>query len=139
MRASASLLLILAALGGCALPVGAPDWLSDDSAGPEPVNYRFIVANSLNAIMGTRDTDSRLLEIASPRRVSMARGATWLVCVKALRFPSRQPRALYAVFIQRERIIDFRLSVGTDQCEGEVYTPFNWSRDIDNPIPLNER
>jgi hypothetical protein len=136
MRASASLLLAVLALGACGLPVGAPDWQSDDSAGPEPINYRFIVANALGSIMGGKDSESRLLEISPPRRVSMQRGATWLVCIKALRFPSRTPRAYYAVFIQRDKVVESRLSVVLDHCESEVYSPFNWSFDLNNPVPL---
>lgn len=136
MRASASLVWMMLAVGGCALPVGAPDWLSDDAAGPEPFNYRFIVANGLDLMMGGRDSQYRLLEISSPRRVSIARGATWMVCVKALTYPSRSPRAYYAVFIQRDKIVESRLSVVLDQCEGETYTPFDWNVDINNPIPL---
>ena len=135
MRACTSLLLLL--LGGCAVSGLFPDWVSDESAGPEPANYRFIIANGLGGIIGgTDDPRSRLLEITVPRRVDLGKGATWVVCVKALKFPSRLPRAYYAVFIQRSRIIESRLSVVLDQCESQPYSPFEWSVDIDNPVPL---
>jgi len=113
--------------------------MSDDVAGPEPANYRFIVANSLTrgstasvavgtnagslvtvgGIMSDTEARGRLLEISQPRRVDTFKGATWLVCVRSLNYPSRQPRNHYAVFIQRDRIIDSRLSVGIDQCEAD--------------------
>jgi hypothetical protein len=132
MHARALLLLSLM-LGGCSMSGSIPDWVSDDAAGPEPTNYRFIVANGLSTILGARDTGVRLLEISNPRRVDVVKGATWMVCVRSLSYPARQPRAYYSVFIQREKIVDSRMSVGTDQCESEPYAPFEWSVDVDNP------
>jgi hypothetical protein len=128
-----ALLLLALILGGCAMSGSIPDWVSDDAAGPEPTNYRFMVANGLSTILGARDTGVRLLEISNPRRVDVAKGATWLVCVRSLSYPARQPRAYYSVFIQREKIVDTRMSVGIDQCQSEPYTPFEWSVDVDNP------
>src|SRR3954451_10209820 len=122
-----ALLLLALLLGGCSMSGAIPDWISDDAAGPEPTNYRFIVANGLSAILGSKDTGVRLLEISNPRRVDGAKGATWMVCVKSLSYPARQPRAYYAVFIQQQKIVDSRISVGTDQCQSESYTPFEWS------------
>jgi hypothetical protein len=136
MRACALLLMFLV-LGGCGVSELFPDRISDDAAGPEPANYRFIIANGLAGIMGSKDdANSRLLEITPPRRVDATRGASWMVCVKVLRFPSRTPRSYYTVFIQRSRIIESRLSVVLDQCESQPYSPFEWSIDMNNPVPL---
>ena len=129
-----ALLLLALMLGGCSMSGSIPDWISDDAAGPEPTNYRFIVANGLSAILGAKDRGVRLLEISNPRRVDVAKGATWMVCVRSLSYPARQPRTYYSVFIQREKIIDSRISVGTDQCQSEPYTPVEWSVDVDNPM-----
>src|SRR3954471_2694143 len=131
MHARAHLLLALV-LGGCSMAGSLPDWISDDAAGPEPTNYRFIVANGFSAVI-VRETQSRVLEITNPRRVDVAKGATWMVCVKILTYPARQARAHYAVFIRNEKVIDYRISIGTDQCEIQSYAPFEWSVDIDNP------
>jgi len=127
------LLLLALMLGGCSMSGSIPDWISEDAAGPEPTNYRFIVANGLSTILGARNTGVRLLEISNPHRVDIAKGATWMVCVRSLSYPTRQPRAYYSVFIQREKIVDSRMSVGIDQCQSESYTPFEWSVDVDNP------
>ena len=138
MHARALLLLALT-LGGCSMSV-IPDWISEDAAGPEPTNYRFVVANGLvtgvsgvSAIIGRSDAASLVLEISTPRRVDVAKGATWMVCVRTLSYPARQPRSYHSVFIRHERIIDSRISVGVDQCERETYTPFEWSVDVNNP------
>jgi hypothetical protein len=132
MHARALLLLALT-LGGCSMSGSIPDWVSEDAAGPEPTNYRFIVASALSAIIGSRNVTSRVLEISNPRRVDFARGAIWMVCVRSLSYPSRQPLAYYSVFIRREKFFDSRISIGIDQCQSEPYTPFEWSVELDNP------
>ena len=55
------------------------------------------------------------------------KGPSWLVCVKSQKFPLL-PR-YYAVFIQRDRIVDSRVSVLVDQCELQTYAPFDWIAD----------
>src|SRR4051794_40651670 len=127
-----ALLLFAFIVGGCSFS-GVPDWLSEDAAGPEPTNYRFLIANGLGGILGAKDTGVRLLEISNARRVDNAKGAIWMVCVRSLSFPARLPRIHYSVFIRREKIIESRISVGIDQCQSEPYTPFEWSVDLDNP------
>lgn len=134
-----ALLLIAITLGGCSFS-DMSDWASEEAAGPEPINYRFVVANGLGAIVGgkemqaERNMGTRILEISSPRRIDSFQGAVWMVCVRSLSYPARQPRGYYSVFIQREKIVSSRVAVGIDQCEREPYTPFNWSFDINNPI-----
>jgi hypothetical protein len=54
-----------------------------------------------------------------------------VVCLKAQHVPLL-PRH-YAVFIQRSRIVDSRLSVVIDQCELQSYAPFNWAVDATSP------
>jgi hypothetical protein len=79
-----ALLLLAMTLGGCSMS-GIPDWISEDAAGPEPTNYRFIVANALvngvsgvsavsgvRAIIGRSNVESLVLEISNPRRVDVA-------------------------------------------------------------------
>src|SRR5947199_7451323 len=104
MRACASLLLLLL-LGGCAVSGLFPDWVSEDAAGPQPLNFRFIIANGRGTILGS-DEPNRLLEISTPQRVDAIRGPAWMVCLKVLRNPERTPRAYYAVFIQRDKIVE---------------------------------
>jgi len=127
-------LLLTLALGGCSVSGVMPDWISDDAAGPEPANYRFTVANSLDSVMGKSEQQTRLLEISSPRRVDTMVGATWMVCIKELKYPSRLPRLYYTVLFRRETIAAARVSVGTDQCESQPYTPFEWSVDANKPV-----
>ena len=62
MHARALLLALM--LGGCSVSEVLTDWVSEDAAGPEPVNYRFIIANDIYKIIGT-NLEQRLLEILS--------------------------------------------------------------------------
>jgi len=135
MRACASLLLGLL-LGGCAVSGVLPDWMSEDAAGPEPVNYRFIVANNVGAVIGGKENPLNWrFEIATPHRVDGPRGATWMVCLLYLRPQSTTPRGYYAIFIQKNRILESRLSVVLDHCETEVFTPFDWRAEGDRLLP----
>jgi hypothetical protein len=121
-------------LAGCSVTGGVVDWMSDDSAGSEPINYRYVAATSLDSIMGAGERDLRMLEISSPRRVDVTKGAAWLVCVKSLRNSSRLPPAYYAIVIQREKIAESRIAVGTDGCEAQLYRPFDWKLEMTRPV-----
>ena len=101
---------------------------------PEPINYRYVVATSLDGIMGARQSDLRVLELSTPRRVDLIKGAAWLVCLKSLRNSLRLPPAYYAVVIQREKIAESRIAVGTDGCEAQPYTPFDWNLEKTRPV-----
>ena len=124
------LLLVVLALGGCSISGFLPDWTSEDVAGPEPTDYRFAIANRLTTIVGS-PTGAGTLEISSPRRVDSLKGASWLTCIKVQNFPL--PPRHYAVFIQRNQIVDSRLSVLIDQCEFQSFEPFDFAAEANKP------
>jgi len=128
-----AILLLALALGGCSVSGVVTDWASDDVAGPEPVNYRYMVAAGLDGVMGSKDRDKRLLEVSPPRRVDVLKGAAWMVCVKSLQ-NATQVKDYYSVTIQREKIIESRIAVRTDACEAQPYDPFDWNYDLGHPI-----
>jgi hypothetical protein len=128
-----AILLLALALGGCSVSGVVTDWASDDAAGPEPVNYRNMVAIGLDGIMGSKDRDSRLLEVSRPRRVDVLKGAAWMVCVKSMQ-NATQVRDYYSATIQREKIIESRIAVRTDACENQPYEPFDWKSDMIHPV-----
>ena len=129
MFARASTILLVLTLGACSVSGLLPDWTSVDVAGPEPA-YRFVIANDLAAIVGD-PAKAGTFEISGSRRMSSLKGASWLVCLRVQNFPLL-PR-YYAVFMQREHIVDSRLSVLIDQCEIQSYTPFDWIADANAP------
>ncbi|MCX7313913.1 MAG: hypothetical protein NTV56_19910 [Alphaproteobacteria bacterium] len=134
LRVHARALWIALMLSGCSASEVITDWVSDDAAGPEPVNYRFVIANDLDKVIGKKNPNERLLDISSPRRVDAVFGAAWIICVRTLSDPSRLPNVHYSVFIRRERIIESKLSAVIDQCERQSYAPNEWSLDKDNPV-----
>ena len=121
-------------LGGCSVSEVMTDWVSEEAAGPEPINYRFVIALGLDAIVGKDKPNERILDISRPRRVDGEKGATWLVCVRTLSYPARSPLAHHSVFIQREKIVLSRLAIGIDECERQSYAPFEWSADMISPV-----
>jgi hypothetical protein len=133
-RAFSMLLAVVAVvnLGGCAMSGLLPNWLSEDVAGPEPKDYRFAVAVRLKDILGS-DKPSDTLQLTIPRRVDALKGASWIVCMKAQKFPLL-PR-YYAIVFQRGQIVDSRLSVLIDQCELQSFSAFDWSAEMTPAAP----
>lgn len=97
-------------------------------AGPQPA-HRRIVALGIESVVAD---PARLgpMQISEVRRVSSLKGESWLACLKTERQPLPQ---YFAVFIQRNRIVDSRVSVLIDQCELQAYTPFDWAADAAAP------
>src|SRR4051794_40156908 len=122
MLARALMILSALTLGACSVSGLLPDWTSTDVAGPEPA-YRFVIANGLTAIVGD-PAKAGTFEISGARRVDSLKGASWVVCIKTQNFPLLPQYR--AVFLQRERVVDSRLSVLIDQCELQTYAPFDW-------------
>lgn len=129
MRVCLLVPLLGAMLCGCAVLDFLPDWSADRVAGPEPA-YRFIIASRINQIL--RRESIGTLQISGVRRVDSLKGAAWLVCLQTLEFKLLR---YYAVFIQREQIVDSRLSVVIDQCELQAYERFDWNAETKNTPP----
>ncbi len=124
-------LLMALILGACSVSGLLPDWTSADVAGPEPA-YRFIIANRLKDVVGD-PASAGTLAISSVRRIDSLQGASWVTCIRQQKFPL--PPRYYAVFIQRQQLVDSRLSVLIDQCELQSFATFDWAADANNPPP----
>jgi hypothetical protein len=118
-------LLLPSILGGCSISEFLPNWSAEGVAGPAPA-YRPIVANQVKAIVGA--PMSKGMRISDARLVDSLKGTSWLVCLEVGNAPL--PR-YYAVFIQRDRVVDSRLSVVIDQCEQQHYAAFDWMAETD--------
>jgi hypothetical protein len=131
MLARAFAIASMLMLGGCAMSGLLPDWTSNDAAGAEPA-YKFLIANKLKEIMGVAEpTDT--LEISKAERLESLKGASWRVCIKAQKF--LLPPRFYAVFFQRDQMVDSRLSVLIDRCEIQSFAAFDWKTEANNPPP----
>jgi hypothetical protein len=107
-------LLLGCSFGGMPLPP-----TRGDIAGPDPP-YRKLVSQQLPTIVGDPRNAGRL-EISGLRHVDSLKGPAWLVCLTAN--ANTRPRR-YAILFQDEKIVESRLSVGTDRCEQQVFEPF---------------
>src|SRR5919204_5850804 len=112
-------LAICMILGGCAATE-----LTQNSTSPPPAadlsqpNYHRIVAENINKIFPNPPPGD--LEISSLRPVDHIKGPAWLTCLRV--DPGGNPQQ-YAIFIQNDSVIDWRVAVVIDQCHKEVYSP----------------
>ncbi len=115
------LLLLAGMLGGCS----ASDIVENWSASPAPdlsqPNYRRIVADSIKTIFPKQNPIGEL-EISGLRRVDHLRGPAWLTCLKLN--PRSNPQ-LYAIFIQNNKVVDWRSGIVIDRCHVQSYTPLD--------------
>jgi hypothetical protein len=121
-------LLLGSMAGGCSISEFLPNWSGEGIAGPAPA-YRTIIAPQVNGIVGKSGTER--IRISEARRADSLKGASWLVCLEVESSPLLR---YYAVFIQRDRIVDSRLSVVIDQCEQQPYAAFDWMAEA-KPLP----
>jgi hypothetical protein len=125
----ACVLVLGLALGGCsASEVVVQNWTSATAAStttsptdlPQP-NHRRIVGDNVKTILPKIDTLGDL-EISGARPVDHLKGPAWLTCLKVDAHGKPQR---YALFIQGDKIIDWRVGVVIDQCHKETYEPFD--------------
>jgi hypothetical protein len=82
-------------------------------------NYRRIVADNIKLIFPTQ-ASVRDVEISGVRLVDHLKGPAWVTCLKVDAGGTPQH---YAVFIQGDKVVDWRGGIVIDQCHKETYTP----------------
>jgi hypothetical protein len=93
--------------------------LPSASAAPPRPDYRRVVATSISAIFPTQAPVGDI-EISEARLVDYLKGPAWLTCVKLDAHGKPQE---YALFIQGDKVIDWRAGVLMDQCYKQTYSP----------------
>jgi hypothetical protein len=117
----AHILVLAIVLGGCSageIVQRLPSSTMPDLTQPD---YRRIVADNLKTIFPNRDLLGEM-EISGVRFVDHIKGAAWITC---LRLDARGNPQAYAIFIQADKVIDWRSGIVIDQCHKESYTPFD--------------
>lgn len=108
------------ALGGCSAGEIVQSW----SSGPVPdlsqPNYRRVVADNIKSMFPNQDVLGEM-EISGVRMVDHFKGAAWITC---LRLDARGHPQHYAIFMQADKVIDWRAGIVVDQCHKETFTPF---------------
>jgi len=88
--------------------------------GPEPP-YVPLVANHLRTVLVNLSFYDGF-EISGLRWVHSIGGWNWLACVH---FRDRGHRRTYALFVERDAVVDARYAVETDACESQAFTQFD--------------
>jgi hypothetical protein len=114
----AFVLALAVAVGGCSGSEIVQNWAP--APGPELAqpNYRRIVAENIKLIFPTQPLLGDV-EISGVRLVDHLKGPAWVTCLKVAAGGTSQH---YAVFIQGDKVIDWRGGIVIDQCHKETYT-----------------
>ncbi|HEY1474449.1 MAG TPA: hypothetical protein VGF53_10230 [Pseudolabrys sp.] len=105
--------ILLAALTSACSGVLSGAQLTTMPATP-PADYRKIISTGAPAPMTAGAQVSEL------RQTSGSQSGDWFACVKSDTAPYV---GFFAVFIENEKVVDFRRSVATDRCEAASYSP----------------
>jgi hypothetical protein len=111
---------IAVVLAGCSASELVQNWNPPPVADLSQPNYRRVVADNIRMVFPDFAKMGEL-EISGLRQVDHLKGQAWINC---LRREVEGHAQHYAIFIQGDRIIDFRAAVVIDQCYKEGYTPF---------------
>ena len=117
----AYVLALAVTLGGCSASDLVQNWTAPPVAADlSQPNYRRVVADNIKTVFPKQAMLGEL-EISGVRPVDHLKGPAWLACLK---LDARGNPQHYAIFIQGDKIIDFRAGIVIDQCHKETYTPF---------------
>jgi hypothetical protein len=125
----ALVLLVDVALSGCSASEIVQNWAVDPPPDLSQPNYRRIVADNISTIFPEQTTLGDM-EISSARPVDHLKGSAWLTCLKLDAHGNPQN---YAVFIQGDKVIDFREGIMLDQCHKETYSPLEVTKAAKRP------
>jgi hypothetical protein len=123
----AYLVALTVTLAGCSASELVQNWTpapapsTTISTDLSPPNYRQIVGDNIRAIFPNIETLGDL-EISSVRPVDHLKGPAWLTCLKLDAHGKPQD---YALFIQDNKIIDYRAGVVIDQCYKQTFELFD--------------
>jgi hypothetical protein len=125
----AYVLLLALVLGNCSASEIIQNWTHAPTPDLSQPDYRRIIAAAIDKILpGRLPIDE--LEISDIRLVERIKGPAWLICLKV--DPRGNPRHL-AIFIQDNKIVDWRSGLVIDQCHKASYVPFLLPVQADKP------
>ncbi|MFL6798314.1 MAG: hypothetical protein ACJ8F3_12970 [Xanthobacteraceae bacterium] len=108
-------------LSGCSASEIVQNWTAPEGNDLPQPDYRRVVADNIKAVFPD-PAKMGAMDISGVRLVDHLKGQAWITCLR--REAEGHPQH-YAIFIQNDKIIDFRAAVVIDQCHKETYTPFD--------------
>jgi hypothetical protein len=115
----AYVLALAVTLGGCSASELVQNWTTSPAPDLPQPDYRRVVADSVKVMFPKQDLLGEL-EISGVRLVDHLKGPAWIACLK---LDARGNPQHYAVFIQGDKVIDWRAGIVMDHCHKETYTP----------------
>jgi hypothetical protein len=106
-------------LSGCSASELVQNWSGPPAAELSQPDYRRLVTENIKTLLPGQAALEELV-ISGVRPIDHLKGPAWLTC---LRREVEGHLQYFAVFIQGDKIIDFRVAVVIDQCHKETYTP----------------
>jgi hypothetical protein len=132
-KCAARMVLVLAmALGGCTAKELVQNWSPPPATDLSQPNYHRIVAMSIKRMFPNPPEGD--LEVSGLRPFDHIKGPAWMTCLRV--DPGGNPQQ-YAVFIQNDAVIDWRLAVVVDQCHKEAYSPLEIPPEPQKPPARN--
>ena len=122
MRA-ASMVGLAMILGGCSASEMVQNWTAPPVTDVPQSNFRRVIADNIDTMFPNRQLLGEV-EISGARLVDHLKGPAWLAC---LRLDAAGNPQHYAIFIQGDKILDWRAGVVIDQCHSQTYSEFEIS------------
>jgi hypothetical protein len=133
---AASFLGLVAILGGCSASELVQN-LGPPAATelPQP-NFRRIIADNIKTIFPNQQWLGEM-EISAARPVDHhLKGLAWLAC---LRLGNGGNPQHYAIFIQNDKILDWRAGIVIDQCHNQAYSKFEIATAVSTAKPRSQQ
>jgi hypothetical protein len=134
MRA-ASIVGLAMILGGCSASEMVQNWTAPPVTDVPQSNFRRVIADNIDTMFPNRQLLGEV-EISGARLVDHLKGPAWLTC---LRFDAGGNPQHYAIFIQGDKILDWRAGVVIDQCHSQTYSKFEISTGAKKPMPQTQQ
>jgi hypothetical protein len=137
MRAYVVMLAVV--LSNCSASEIIQDWTLAPAPDLSQPDYRRIVGKCIHTILPNSGIE---MEISDVRRFHHYKGPAWLTCLKfdageniQYQLQQRKNIRYLAIFIQNNKIIEWRTSLVIDQCHNASYTPFEIPIPAEKPVP----
>jgi hypothetical protein len=132
---AASILGLVSILGGCSASEIVQNWTAPPTTDLPQSNLRRVIADNIDKMFPNRQSLGDV-EISGARLVDHLKGAAWLAC---LRLDASGNPQHYAIFIQGDKILDWRAGIVIDQCHKQTYSKFEISPPTKKSNPTTER
>jgi hypothetical protein len=117
---AASALTFAVILGGCSASELVQNWTAPPASDLPQTNFRRVIADNINTMFPNQQSLGDL-EISGARLVDHLQGPAWLACLKVDAGGNPQH---YAIFVQGDKILDWRIGIVIDQCHRQTYSKF---------------